>query len=101
MNKPHSFIYAWITRKILIVCSLLFLAGCEIANIPNNGEDSPGTEIQNGRKVKVNITTIDDLTDLKQVCTRISYCVFRNNGKLYSIGTKVSPTKTLAHLRLL
>lgn len=85
MNKPHSFIYAWVTQKILIVCSLLFLAGCEKANIPNNGEDSPGTEIQNGRKVKVNITTIDDLTDLKQVCTRISYCVFSNNGKLYSI----------------
>lgn len=70
---------------IFILCILFILIGCEKAYIPNGKGNNTEQEVVDGNKVKITISKAEDQADIKQLCTRISYCVFTASGELYVV----------------
>lgn len=69
----------------IIICSLFFLTSCEKAYLQNgNGEDTR-KEVEDGKKVKITVTQAEGQENIKQLFTRISYCIFTEEGQLHMV----------------
>ncbi len=87
-KMPNTIIRAFFAF-IFIVCIWLFV-GCEKPYQPTEKDDDTEQEITSGRKVKLTINNAEGATDIRQLCTRISYCVFTANGDLYTVKHQTS-----------
>lgn len=76
--------------SLIFVVSIWLFVGCEKPYQPAGKDDDTEQETTDGRKVKITIANAEGTTDISQVCTRISYCVFTANGELYTVKHQAS-----------
>lgn len=89
VRKMPNFTIHTFFPLVIVVCIWLFV-GCEKPYQPAAKDDDTEQEITDGRKVKIIIANAEGTTDISQVCTLISYCVFTANGELYTVKHQAS-----------